>query len=226
MANGDENVPEMHVQEVEEHEQDSLVKKIKMAGLGLIAVAIVAVGYTVIAGSAEQAEQQASWKLGRAANAFLTGNYQVALQGNPAVITEYGAQAGLVDVVDGHSGTGAAEVAALMAGRALLFNGEVDNAKDMFTKAAASSNSVVSSGGNAGLGACESTNGNNAAAAQAYVVAADKAISEYNAAMYRSMAADLYVAAGDQANADKQFAIIAAMSGNNQYIAEARELAK
>ncbi len=230
MANGDQNVPEMHVQDVEEHEQDSLVQKVKMALIGVIAIGAVAVVFTVITGSADAENQEASFKLGRAANAFVQGDYQTAISGNPTVTTHFDgkelSQPGLEDIANQYSGTEPGAVAAMMAGRVYLMGGDIANAQTMFQKASSSTSRILKSGGNAGIGACESANGNHAAAAASYVLAADNAISDYNAAMYRMMAADLFAKAGDQGKADEQTKIVAAMSGNNQYIAEARELAK
>jgi len=138
---GDWNVRET------EQEQDVLIGKIKNIGYALIAVLAIGLGYYFYTGMQETSNDEAMTALSRISSYYETGQFQKALDGDPARNIRGGKVIGLKAIVSEYGGTSAGSFAALYAGTSLINLGKFSEAMPYFETASGSEDATVSAGG-------------------------------------------------------------------------------
>jgi tetratricopeptide (TPR) repeat protein len=155
-----------------EQEQDALIGKIKKIGFALIAVLAIGAGYYFYTGMQETNNDEPMTALSRISSYYETGQFQKALDGDPARTIRGGKVMGLKTIVSEYGGTSAGSFAALYAGTSYLNLGNISEAMSYFEKAAGSDDETVRAGGKAGMAACKEEMKNYEEAASLYEAAA------------------------------------------------------
>ncbi|MBM4150548.1 MAG: hypothetical protein FJ219_02735 [Ignavibacteria bacterium] len=153
-------------------EQDALIAKLKMFGYVLVGILAIGFGYYFYSGMQETTNEEAMTALSRISSYYETGQFQKALDGDPARSIRGGKVIGLKAIVSEYGGTPAGAFSALYAGTSLLNIGKYSEAMPYFESAAGSDDQTVSAGGKAGLAACNEEMKNYEEAATLYEAAA------------------------------------------------------
>jgi len=153
-------------------EQDALIAKLKMFGYVLVGILAIGFGYYFYSGMQETTNEEAMTALSRISSYYETGQFQKALDGDPARSIRGGKVMGLKAIVSEYGGTPAGAFAALYAGTSLLNIGKYSEAMPYFESAAGRDDQTVSAGGKAGLAACKEELKNYEEAATLYESAA------------------------------------------------------
>ena len=153
-------------------EQDALIAKLKIFGYGLVGILAIGFGYYFYSGMQETTNEEAMTALSRISSYYETGQFQKALDGDPARSIRGGKVIGLKAIVSEYGGTPAGAFAALYAGTSLLNIGKYSEALPYYESAAGSDDQTVSAGGKAGLAACKEEMKNYEEAATLYESAA------------------------------------------------------
>jgi tetratricopeptide (TPR) repeat protein len=142
-----------------------------VAGVSL-AIVVALGGYFWYSAMQDAKNEEANIALSRIRPVFDAANFEAALTGKG--VPPMGAEPvkGLQEVADEYAGTPAGEVAALLAGNALLNLGKGAEAQGMFERATGSDAPAVQVGALKGLAACMELAGSTAEAAAQYEKAA------------------------------------------------------
>ncbi len=218
---GDWNVRET------EQEQDVLIGKIKNIGYAVIAVLAIGLGYYFYTGMQETSNDEAMTALSRISSYYETGQFQKALDGDPARNIRGGKVIGLKAIVSEYGGTSAGSFAALYAGTSLMNLGKYSEAMPYFETASGSEDATVSAGGKAGMAACKEESNNFEEAASLYEAAAgskDGPMYE-RYALFAALNYEKASAGGSGSAKEKAIALLKGLIAKNsgsEYTAEAK----
>ncbi|MGA1249431.1 MAG: hypothetical protein ACO3YM_02955 [Candidatus Kapaibacteriota bacterium] len=156
----------------ENAEQDALIGKLKMLGYALVGILAIGFGYYFYSGMQETTNEEAMTALSRISSYYESGQFQKALDGDPSRTIRGGKVIGLKAIVSEYGGTPAGAFAALYAGSSLVNIGKYSEALPYLETASASDDATVSTGGKAGMAACNEELKNYEEAASLYIEAA------------------------------------------------------
>lgn len=199
------------------------VEKNLMLIVGVIAgVAVLIGGYAWYSKSSAENEELASLALSRVKSYYEAGDYQKALNGDPAKTVRGEQIVGLQAIVSEYGGTNAGKVASLYAGNSLLALNKASDAESYFDKASNSPSEIVSVGGKAGVAACKEQSGDYQSAASLYesMIAQSEKIGSKDRTLL--MAGLNYEKAGNKEKAEKMYRDLIAEFENSELAGEAK----
>lgn len=214
------NVPEEG--DVIDQTQNFIQKNGTLISIVSVAIIIIVAAFVYFTKQAEESKINAADALSRVHEIYESGNYEVALNGDPNKMVRGEAVLGLVDIVDEFSGTEQGKLAALYAGNSYFALGDFDNAKNYFNKATDSEAKVTRRGANAGIAACMEEEGEFGEAASYYEKAANLSFENDIKFRYMYFAGLNYEKNEKKDKAVKLYKDIVLMSERSQYADEAK----
>jgi tetratricopeptide (TPR) repeat protein len=190
----------------------------------IISVAVIAVtvlfflGKSMLEKSAEEKKIKSSLALNRVLQYFSTGDYQKALEGDPAMIIRGDKLIGLKAIADQYSGTDAGKIAALYAGNSLLMINKGLEAEKYFDIALGSDSKMIKMGANAGMGAVSEIKNDFKAALKNYQNAVDLAQNDDSKFRYIYYTGLCYEKLGDKQKAEEKYRNIIEEAKSGEFI--------
>jgi tetratricopeptide (TPR) repeat protein len=186
----------------------------------VIIIAVAAMVY--FSNQAEENKFKAINALSRIQAVYDSGDFDVALNGDPNMTVRGEEVLGLIDISDKYGSTEQGKLASLYAGNSYIALGDYANAKEYFEKASGSEAKLVRSGAYAGIAACQDKEGKYNDAASNYEKAANLSFENEIKFRYLLFAALNYEKAEKKDKAIQLYKDIVLMNERTQFADEAK----
>lgn len=184
---------------------------------GSIAVIALIAGLIYWQSYDEKQEVEAANALTRVMPIYKSGNYQIALDGDPRYTVRGESVLGLKALCDKYGGTPSGKIANFYAGSCYLNLNKPDDAVPYFEAAADAEPNFIKAGAKAGMASCRELKGKRAEAAKLFAEAAELSVDDATSSRYNYYAALNLEKSGDKTAAEKIYKEIVAKDSYSKF---------
>ncbi len=213
---------ELYIEEEPATLQDNIRRYLIITSVALGIVFVGYIGLNSYLNSQAEKQREAATELSRIRPYYESGDYQVALDGDPSKSIRGASIIGLAQIAGEYADTEAGKLAALYAGQASRMIGDYTQAEKYFDMAGSAEATMTRIGAQAGLAACKAKSEQFSEAAGLYEQASTLAKDTGNDEHYQLYAAMLYERAGETGEALRMYKGIISSNEFSEFAGEAK----